>query len=92
MFISVYIQWVCLIVSITDLCPLSYSGTLICKFRAILDWLNGDSEIDNIWLAAEKRSKYSIFHNFFKYVVFKRRQKALLLSKGLRGNQRRQMQ
>ena len=44
----------CLIVSIPDLCPLSYFGTLICKFLAIHNWLNGDSEIDNIWLAAEK--------------------------------------
>ena len=30
------------------------------------------------------KSKCSIFHNIFKYVIFQRRQKALLWSKGLR--------
>ena len=30
-----------------------------------------------------QRSKCSIFNNIFKYVLFQRRQKALLLSKGL---------
>ena len=30
-----------------------------------------------------QKSKYSIFHNIFKYMIFQRRQKALLWSKGL---------
>ena len=30
-----------------------------------------------------QRTKHSIFHNIFKYVVFQRRQKELLWSKGL---------
>ena len=30
-----------------------------------------------------QKSKYSIFHNIFKYVIFQRRQKALLWSQGL---------
>ena len=29
-------------------------------------------------------SKYSILHNIFKYMIFQRRQKALLWSKGLK--------
>ena len=33
-----------------------------------------------------QRSKHSIFHNIFKYVVFQRHQKALLWSKGLISN------
>ena len=31
-----------------------------------------------------QKSKCSIFHNIFKYMIFQRRQKALLWSKGLR--------
>ena len=30
-----------------------WAGTLVCKFLAIPDWLNGESESDNIRLAAE---------------------------------------
>ena len=30
-----------------------------------------------------QKSKYSIFHNIFKYMIFQRRQEALLWSKGL---------
>ena len=30
-----------------------------------------------------QKSKCSIFHNIFKYMIFQRRQKALLWSKGL---------
>ena len=32
-----------------------------------------------------QKSKCSIFHNIFKYMIFQRRQKALLWSKGLNG-------
>ena len=31
-----------------------------------------------------RKSKCSIFHNIFKYMIFERRQKALLWSKGLK--------
>ena len=31
-----------------------------------------------------QRSKCSIFHSIFKYMIFQRRQKVLLLSKGLK--------
>ena len=34
-----------------------------------------------------QKSKCSIFHNIFKYMIFQRHQKALLWSKGLSRNQ-----
>ena len=40
--------------------------------------------MENGVFALFQKSKYSIFHNIFKYMIFQRRQKALLWSKGLK--------
>ena len=34
-----------------------------------------------------QKSKCSIFHNIFKYMIFQRRQNGLLMSKGLKYNE-----